>query len=85
MSTPKPEIPFTKPVVLDLEPGTYWYCQCGRSQDQPFCDGSHNQEGIFAPLEFAIEEPARVKLCRCKQTQTPPYCDKSHLALTDKT
>ncbi len=37
-----PEIPQKEPFGLQLEPGTYWWCACGRSKNQPFCDGTHN-------------------------------------------
>ena len=63
--------------VQTLEPGTYYWCTCGQSKNQPFCDGSH--EGTeFEPLAFEISEPQEVALCQCKSTGTPPFCDGSH-------
>jgi len=47
----KPRIAAKQPAVLSLDPGTYYWCQCGRSRDQPFCDGSHQGTGI-EPVEF---------------------------------
>ncbi|RMH47778.1 MAG: CDGSH iron-sulfur domain-containing protein [Gammaproteobacteria bacterium] len=71
-----------QPAVLELEPGTYYWCACGRSQNQPFCDGSHKGTE-FTPVAFTVEEKKRVALCQCKQTQQSPFCDGSHRALTD--
>jgi len=68
------------PYVLELEPGTYWWCACGRSKNQPFCDGSHKGTGI-TPVKFEITEQRKVALCGCKHTQTPPYCDGTHKTL----
>ena len=73
-----PNVPSKKPVTLELEPGTYWWCACGLSEDQPFCDGSHREAGVFSPMEFTVERKQRVKLCQCKHTKTPPYCDMTH-------
>lgn len=70
----------TKPVVVKLEPGTYWWCACGESKDQPFCDGSHAGTG-FAPVGFSLDEAKRVALCLCKRTGDAPYCDGSHARL----
>ena len=50
-----PKIANTKPAVLDLEPGQYYWCSCGESQNQPFCDGSH-QGTDFGPQVVQIEE-----------------------------
>jgi CDGSH-type Zn-finger protein len=69
------------PYVVELEPGTsYWWCACGRSSTQPFCDGSHNGTGIN-PLEFTVEEKKKYGLCGCKQTKNPPFCDATHKEL----
>ena len=51
----KPRIAAKQPAVLSLDPGTYYWCQCGRSRDQPFCDGSHQGTGI-EPVEFSVNE-----------------------------
>ncbi len=69
-----------KPVAGELQPGTYWWCACGRSKEQPFCDGSHTGT-TCVPIEFTIEEPRRVALCACKRTKNGPFCDGSHKAM----
>jgi len=78
----EPEIGGKRPIVLELEPGEYHWCACGRSKSQPFCDGSH--EGTeFEPLAFTLKEKETVALCACKRTATPPYCDGAHQHLPD--
>lgn len=73
----RPEIPGKLPAVLDLAPGTYYWCACGQSKNQPFCDGSH-QGTAFEPTEFEITEQKRVALCVCKHAGKKPFCDGSH-------
>jgi CDGSH-type Zn-finger protein len=68
------------PYVLELEAGEYWWCACGRSAAQPFCDGSHKGTG-FTPVPFKLAEPAKVALCGCKRSGTRPFCDGTHRAL----
>lgn len=65
---------------METEPGTYAWCACGRSKNQPFCDGSH-QGTAFRPVSVTINEKRLVKWCLCKQTKTPPFCDNSHREL----
>lgn len=61
---------------------TYQYCVCGLSKKQPFCDGSHEQEGVpFRPLIFTAErDMPKAKLCGCKynKVKSGPFCDKLH-------
>ena len=70
------------PVELVLEPGEYYFCCCGRSADQPFCDGSHKGTGL-RPMKFSIEEKQSALFCLCKHTEDAPYCDGSHHDLED--
>lgn len=80
---PKPVISEKKPIKVELEAGkTYYWCRCGRSKDQPFCDGSHKGTGL-SPLEFKPDVSEKAHLCRCKGTADAPYCDGSHDRLGD--
>lgn len=66
------------PLPVELEAGkTYYWCACGRSATQPFCDGAHKGGGM-SPTAFTAEKSATAYLCTCKQTKNPPYCDGSH-------
>lgn len=67
-----------KPKKVALTQGeTYYFCACGRSSQQPFCDGSHKGTS-FTPKKFKAEDTADAYLCMCKQSQNTPYCDGSH-------
>ena len=68
------------PIVQKVEPGEYWWCACGRSKTQPFCDGSHQGTG-FEPKQVVITEPRTVAWCACKHSKTKPFCDGSHRTL----
>jgi CDGSH-type Zn-finger protein len=58
----------------------YWWCSCGRSQTQPFCDGSHKGTE-FRPKTFKVSAPLTLYLCGCKRTTDAPYCDGTHAML----
>ena len=66
------------PYQVELEAGkAYFWCTCGKSQKQPFCDGSH-KGGIFAPQRFVADASGTVNLCGCKATDDKPFCDGTH-------
>jgi CDGSH-type Zn-finger protein len=68
------------PFAVTLKPGDYFWCACGRSKNQPFCDGSHKGTG-FTPMKFTMTEEKTVYLCGCKHTATAPFCDGTHKKL----
>ncbi len=76
----KPVIASKKPAMVNLEPGEYYWCACGRSSNQPFCDGSHKGTGI-TPVAFKIDTKKDVFLCQCKQSSNKPFCDGTHSKL----
>jgi CDGSH iron-sulfur domain-containing protein 3 len=66
------------PYQVDLTEGkNYWYCRCGRSQAQPFCDGAHKGTSI-TPLRFTADRTGTFNICGCKSTDDEPFCDGSH-------
>jgi CDGSH-type Zn-finger protein len=74
----EPEIGGRAPLPVEVVAGeTYWWCACGRSKSQPFCDGSHNGTA-FTPMEWTAPASKRVFFCTCKRTKTMPLCDGSH-------
>ena len=78
MNGPKPQIARRKGYYFALKAGErYFWCSCGRSKQQPFCDGSHAGTG-FAPAAFKAECDEEVIFCGCKHTANPPFCDGSH-------
>ena len=76
----QPTIYDRKPQVLELDAGTHWWCACGRSAGQPFCDGSHKGTGM-SPVKFELAERKSVALCNCKHTGNKPFCDGVHKTL----
>jgi CDGSH-type Zn-finger protein len=76
----EPVIPQKSPYAVELEPGKYWWCACGRSAKQPFCNGSHKGTE-FSPVPFELAEKKKVWLCGCKHTANRPMCDGSHSKL----
>lgn len=67
-----------EPYVVDVERGkSYYWCACGRSKTQPFCDGSHQGTGL-EPVAFKAKKTETAYLCGCKKTANPPFCDGAH-------
>ena len=68
------------PYILDVEAGTYYFCTCGKSAKQPFCDGSHKGSS-FVPKKVEITEAKKVAFCGCKHSGNGAFCDGSHAKL----
>ena len=66
------------PFAVNVDPGKdYFWCACGQSKNQPFCDGSHKGSN-FTPVKYTADISKTVYFCGCKATGTPPLCDGSH-------
>lgn len=77
----KAEIAAKNPYPVNVEKGKeYYWCACGRSKSQPFCDGSH-KGSEFVPLKFIAEESKTVYFCGCKQSKNGALCDGTHKSL----
>ena len=78
---PTPTIAQKAPYPVEVEAGrSYWWCTCGNSKKQPFCDGSH-KGGPFSPMQYTAAQDGRVWFCGCKATGKAPLCDGRHKAL----
>ena len=76
-----PIIAQTSPIPVEVEAGkTYFWCSCGKSANQPFCDGSH-KDTSFNPVKWEATETKKVFFCGCKHSENMPLCDGSHAKL----
>ena len=76
-----PTIAQTRPYPVEVEAGKdYWWCACGKSSKQPFCDGSHKGTE-FGPIKYTAETSEKVFFCGCKHSNKKPLCDGSHSKL----
>ena len=74
----EPTVAQRGPYRVDVEAGTkYFWCACGKSDNQPFCDGSH-QGSEFTPIRYDAEESGTVFFCGCKHSNNKPLCDGMH-------
>jgi CDGSH-type Zn-finger protein len=79
----KPVVAQKSPIVIEVESGkSYYWCSCGKSANQPFCDGSH-KGSEFSPMSWKAEESGKKYFCACKSTGNQPFCDGSHKAIED--
>ena len=77
----KGEVAGEGPIAVDVEEGSsYFWCACGKSANQPYCDGSHAGTN-FRPLMWTAEASETKYFCACKQTDSRPFCDGSHKRL----
>lgn len=76
-----PNIAGRNPIAVEVEEGkAYFWCTCGQSSKQPFCDGSH-KDSSFAPMKYEATKTGKVFFCACKHTSNAPLCDGSHSKL----
>lgn len=75
------EIAGTSPIPVEVEKGKdYYWCSCGKSAKQPFCDGTHKGSD-FTPVKYTAETDGKVFFCTCKRSDKSPLCDGSHKSL----
>jgi CDGSH-type Zn-finger protein len=78
---PDPVIAQKSPFATDVEAGkSYFWCACGKSANQPFCDGSHKGTD-FTPVKYTAETDGKVFFCGCKASANAPLCDGTHAKL----
>ncbi|HYB57343.1 MAG TPA: CDGSH iron-sulfur domain-containing protein [Alphaproteobacteria bacterium] len=78
---PEPRVAQKGPYMKDVEAGKdYWWCACGQSKNQPFCDGSH-KGSAFSPVQWKAAEAKAVYFCGCKHSGNKPFCDGTHSKL----
>jgi CDGSH-type Zn-finger protein len=78
----EPKIAQRAPYRIEEEPGLKFWCACGQSKNQPYCDGSHKGSG-FTPMKVEITEAKTVAWCGCKHSANKPFCDGSHRNLPE--
>lgn len=77
----QPIVAQKSPYPVDVEAGkSYWWCACGKSQGQPFCDGSHKGTGL-TPVQFTADAAKTLYFCGCKASAKSPFCDGTHAKL----
>ncbi len=77
----QPIIAQKSPIPVDVEEGkSYFWCTCGKSDKQPFCDGSH-KDTSFTPMKWTAEKSGKKFFCGCKMTAGQPFCDGTHNGL----
>jgi len=77
----EPTIAQKSPYAVNVEAGkSYWWCACGGSKNQPFCDGTHKGSG-FTPIEYKAVDPGTLWFCGCKHSAHKPMCDGTHKSL----
>ena len=76
----EPTVAQKAPYKVELEPKSYYWCSCGDSKKQPFCDGSHKTTE-FVPLKFDVADKKDYYVCGCKNSNNKPFCDGSHTKL----